>query len=119
MSHMTEMKVRVKDWNSLHKVLFLRGLTSNKVENYRNPYSGEAVKNALVVKDKAGKVLMAVAEDGRVIVDAFYMGRDHLKILQDYSRECVVSDAGVSGGWLSTETVDPKTEDIIVEVCFA
>jgi hypothetical protein len=117
MSHFTEIKARVLDMNAFHKVAFLRGLTTEQRQVYTNPYSGEVVKNATVVS-KNGKVLMVIGADGKVTLDSFYMGQEYKNILQEYVKETVLTSAALSGGWITEETVDEKTGDLILEVQF-
>jgi hypothetical protein len=118
LSHFSRLKVQVKDLNAFHKVLFLRGLTSEKLSEYRNSYSGEAVKDATVVKNQSGKILMAVDAEGNVTVDSWSMGHEYQNIMQDYARETIFSSASAAGGWVGQETVD-KNGDVVLEICFA
>ncbi len=89
MSHLTTGKVRLLNALVLSQLLKKRQWKSVTVEQHINPYSKETVKSATEFQDAHGKVKCVLDENRQPHVDAFYMGTEFIKFLQDYQEECI------------------------------
>jgi hypothetical protein len=115
MSHLSKCETKLTNKRRVNSLAKQRGWTIEEVDNYTNPYSREVVKKATVLRDKFG-VKMALNQQGEVFVDPYYMGKDYEEFMQDYATGHIKSAAFADGGVVTSQRVDQKTGDVLLEV---
>ena len=104
MSHLTTMKIQIKDKRTANKIAKRMGWTvDSSLDVFVNPYSHEKVENPTIYKDAKGKVKMVTDKKGTVHVDTWEggsigMGRDFEKFLQSYASEQIQEVAAMDWG---------------------
>lgn len=115
MSHFTKMKVQIKDRSVMRSVCTKMGWTIKEVPEYRNSYSGEAVKGAITMVDFRGTVKAVLDKQDNLIVDPYFMGRDYEKFCRDYAAESIVQAAMIEGGYVESQS-EERNGDLVIEV---
>jgi hypothetical protein len=119
MSHFSTLKVQVKNLPVANPVFLEMGFTPQFEKEYRNPFSSsELVKNCQVIRDVKGKVKFVIAENGDVIHDAFYMGREATVFLRKYSEAYIRYTASREGATVKNLGEDTNG-NIVLEVAYA
>jgi hypothetical protein len=117
-SHFTKLKVQLKDEKLYRKVAEKFGWSITREAVYENPfkYTREKVEDCQVFW-KNGKVKMVVDAESNVIHDSYFMGRDALEFLREYSEQYIRGVAANEGAVVNDLGVD-ATGSRVLEVAY-
>lgn len=114
MSHFTTVKMEMKNRAILERLARSRGWTVGQEAKHVNGWSKETVPNATVFKTD-GKYKLVLDAKGVPVVDAYYMGREYEKFIQDYAAEVIREQALSEGASVVTNGYD-KNGNLLLEV---
>jgi len=100
------------------KLAFKRGWSVTREASFRNTYSGETVNNFDILRGKNGRVKAVIDQKGTVYTDSYSMGHDYERFIQDYCMDHLKEKAMMEGGMVTSQSVDSKTGDVLLEVEF-
>ena len=118
MSHFSKLKVQIKDDDLAKKTAKEFGWTIQREEKHINPWSKDTITNCQVLRDGTGSVKMVIAQNGDVIHDSYYMGREANKFLCSYSEAFIRREAHREGAMVSHRGVDAQGNTVL-EVVYA
>jgi len=93
MSHFTRLKTQLNDKMLVQRLAEKRGWTFETVETYTNPYThNDVIHNATLLRDKDGKIKLAIDSEGNPVADSYYMGYEYETFIQEYAKEFLLSN---------------------------
>lgn len=117
MSIFATCSIKVKALETAKTMAQARGWRVETPSVYMNPHSRENVPNPLLFIDGHGTVKLAIDQQtGDAYVDPYYMGRDYETFLRDYSGQVLTAQAQFDEGYVSSQYIDPKTNELVIEV---
>ncbi len=116
MSHLSKHKTKVTNIDRVRRLCFARNWQVEVNDVFTNSYSREKVNGGHIIRDSNGQTKMVIAPDGSVHTDAYFMGNQYEKFLQDYAADHLTEAAQMNGGMVTNQTVDQKTGDLLLEV---